>query len=66
MAFLIFQVWNIQAAASFDLKISAGLVYSMAVNEDLLFAGCQVIGWCHPHIIRFLYFIIFFICSVYP
>lgn len=46
---------NIQAAAAFDLEIAAGLVYSMAVDEDLPFAGCQVIGWCHAHIICFIY-----------
>ncbi|XP_031377425.1 zinc finger CCCH domain-containing protein 63-like [Punica granatum] len=35
------KAWNLECCTAFDLKASSGLVYSMAVGSDLLFAGCQ-------------------------
>ncbi|OWM68562.1 hypothetical protein CDL15_Pgr023527 [Punica granatum] len=37
----VIKAWNIQNGAAFDLQVLSGLVYSMAVDNNLLFAGCE-------------------------
>ncbi|PKH89649.1 hypothetical protein CRG98_049906, partial [Punica granatum] len=33
--------WNVENGAVFDLQFSSGLVFSMVVDNNMLFAGCQ-------------------------
>lgn len=42
---MIFQAWNTQTNTDLSLSGPVGQVYAMAVGNDLLFAGTQVISF---------------------
>ncbi|XP_031399729.1 zinc finger CCCH domain-containing protein 48-like isoform X2 [Punica granatum] len=37
----VIKAWNVENGAVFDLQFSSGLVFSMVVDNNMLFAGCQ-------------------------